>query len=26
MGILEMRRAESEWVFPRETASGHVEC
>jgi len=26
MGILEMRRAESEWVFPRETASGHVEA
>jgi integrase len=28
MGVLEMRRAEtkSEWVFPRATASGHVEA
>jgi integrase len=28
MAVLEMRRAESksEWVFPRDTASGHVEA
>ena len=28
IGMLEMRRAEttSEWVFPRDTASGHVEA